>query len=226
MQEKEWGWIAEPGSRTILRNPSYVPASDRKIEYPIRAIRFRCGHRAPNDVAARSLAVWHSRNQRDRSSSSLSYINRNTICLLALCVYRSSFRLSYARWRHASLSFSVFLASLCLGQMAARTLTDRTVSKFAFRFSKRNRTNDPSVMQRHVGQLNEQAAFKHCRSLYKLQRLAVSSSGLSTVRTLALYRALPLPLCLAISSLSFLYSPTFRRFHGFRVLRDKLSGCF
>lgn len=97
MQEKEWGWIAEPGSRTILRNPSYVPASDRKIEYPIRAIRFRCGHRAPNDVTARSLAVWHSRNQRDRSSSSLSYINRNTICLLALCVYRSSFRLSYAR---------------------------------------------------------------------------------------------------------------------------------
>lgn len=152
MQEKGWGWLAESGSRTILRNPSHVPLPTGKSN--ILFVQFASA--APNDVTARFLAVWHSRNQRDPSSSSLSYINRSTICLLALCVYRSSIRLSYASTpgelrthdEETRLFLSLrFWLLFAFGQLAAKTLTDRTVSKFAFRFSKRNRTNDPSVMQ-------------------------------------------------------------------------------
>lgn len=60
-------------------------------------------------------------------------------------------RTGRTRDRETRLFLSLcFWLLFALGQLAAKTLTDRTVSKFAFRFSKRNRTNDPSVMQ-HYG---------------------------------------------------------------------------
>lgn len=59
-----------------------------------------------------------------------------------------SWRIGRTRDEETRLFLSLcFWLLLAFGQLAAKTLTDRTVSKLAFRFSKRNRTNDPSVMQ-------------------------------------------------------------------------------